>query len=39
MELVFLKKLREEQKFAALPALRAQILEDIARARALCGEV
>jgi riboflavin kinase/FMN adenylyltransferase len=39
MEMVFLKKLREEQKFAALPALRAQILEDIARARALCGEV
>jgi riboflavin kinase/FMN adenylyltransferase len=38
MELEFLKKLRNEQKFASLPALREQILRDIARARKLAGQ-
>jgi riboflavin kinase/FMN adenylyltransferase len=37
LELAFLKKLRAEQKFASLPALREQILRDIARARQLAG--
>jgi riboflavin kinase/FMN adenylyltransferase len=38
LELAFLKKLRAEQKFASLPALREQILRDIARARQLAGD-
>jgi riboflavin kinase/FMN adenylyltransferase len=38
MELGFLKKLRDEQKFASLAALRAQILHDIARVRDLSGD-
>jgi riboflavin kinase/FMN adenylyltransferase len=39
VELAFLKKLREERKFASLAALREQILRDIARARELSGDV
>ena len=38
MELAFLKKLREEQKFDGLSALREQIARDIARARELAGD-
>jgi len=33
MELLFLRKLREEQKFASLDALKAQVEQDIAAAR------
>ncbi len=39
IELTFLKKLRDEQKFPSLDALRAQIQEDIARVRDLAGGV
>jgi riboflavin kinase/FMN adenylyltransferase len=38
LELVFLKKLREEQKFPSLTALREQIHRDIARSRDLAGD-
>jgi riboflavin kinase/FMN adenylyltransferase len=38
MELAFLKKLREEQKFASLAGLREQIHRDIAQARELAGD-
>ena len=38
MELAFLKKLRAEQEFASLAALREQILRDIARTRELAGD-
>jgi riboflavin kinase/FMN adenylyltransferase len=38
MELAFLKKLREEQKFASMAELREQILRDIGRAREVAGE-
>ena len=37
MELAFLKKLRHEQKFPSLAALREQIHLDIAQPRELCG--
>ena len=33
MELTFLKKLRDEQKFPSADALRAQIAQDVAQAR------
>lgn len=39
IELTFLKKLREEQKFPSLDALRAQIQRDIARVRDLPGNL
>jgi riboflavin kinase/FMN adenylyltransferase len=35
IELEFLNKLRQERKFASLPALREQLLRDISRARQL----
>ena len=38
VELAFLKKLREEQKFASLAGLREQIHRDIAQARELAGD-
>ncbi|HXR05725.1 MAG TPA: bifunctional riboflavin kinase/FAD synthetase [Candidatus Acidoferrum sp.] len=38
IELTFLKKLRDEQKFPSPDALRAQILRDIARVRDLPGD-
>lgn len=38
MELGFVKKLRDEQKFASLTALRGQILRDIALTRDLPGD-
>ena len=38
VELAFLKKLRDEQKFASLAALRDQIHRDIAQARELAGD-
>jgi riboflavin kinase/FMN adenylyltransferase len=38
VELAFLKKLREEQKFPSLAALREQIHRDIALARELTGD-
>ena len=33
MELLFVRKLREEQKFASLEALKAQVEQDVAAAR------
>ena len=39
IELTFLKKLRDEQKFPSLDALRAQIQRDIARVRDLPGNL
>ena len=38
VELAFLKKLRNEQKFPSLAALREQIQRDIARVRELSGD-
>jgi FAD synthase len=38
MELGFLKKLRDEQKFASLAGLHEQILRDIAHVRDLSGD-
>jgi len=39
VELAFLKKLRNEEKFPSLAALREQIHRDLARARELSGDV
>jgi FAD synthase len=35
MEVIFLKRLRDEQKFSGPEALREQVLKDIERARSV----
>jgi FAD synthase len=37
LELVFLKKLRDEKKFPTPEMLRAQIAEDVSQARSFSG--